>query len=106
ARTRDSENLLPCVMPSWDNSARRLNKSHVWINSSPESYYDWLSQAVSYLESHKQPEQRMLFINAWNEWAEGCHLEPDELHGHAWLNATRVALEADPASMSPTTGMR
>jgi lipopolysaccharide biosynthesis protein len=91
-RAEPSDMLYPGVMPSWDNSARRLTKAHLWVNSSPESYYDWLAQAVDYLRNHKPLEQRLVFINAWNEWAEGCHLEPDTKYGYAWLNATRLAL--------------
>ena len=87
------ETMYPGVMPSWDNSARRGNKSSAWINGSPESYFDWLSKAVKFLRENRPPEERLVFINAWNEWAEGCHLEPDERFGHAWLNATRLALQ-------------
>jgi Glycosyltransferase WbsX/Methyltransferase domain len=87
--------VYPGVMPSWDNTARRRSQSSVWLNSSPESYFDWLQQVTSLLRQTRPPEERLVFINAWNEWAEGCHLEPDELFGHAWLNATRLALKSD-----------
>lgn len=91
--------MYPGVMPSWDNTARRMTRSSVWVNTSPESYHDWLSKACEFVESNHDPDHRMVFVNAWNEWAEGCHLEPDDRHGHAWLNATRMALvptAADP----------
>jgi lipopolysaccharide biosynthesis protein len=90
-----SRRIYPGVMPSWDNTARRRNRSSVFINSSPESYFDWLRQVVSFLRRTRPNEEKFVFINAWNEWAEGCHLEPDELFGFAWLNATRLALEQE-----------
>jgi hypothetical protein len=89
-----SRRVYPGVMPSWDNTARRRNKSSIWINSSPESYYDWLSQVCKFLRRDRKQNEQFVFINAWNEWAEGCHLEPDQLYSYAWLNATRLALQA------------
>jgi GT2 family glycosyltransferase len=80
------------VMPSWDNTARRGPHAVIWANSSPESYYEWLSATVEQVEKKEESDERLIFINAWNEWAEGCHLEPDEKYGHAWLNATALAL--------------
>ena len=91
----DKLRLYPGVMPSWDNTARRLGLANIWINSSPESYYDWLLKAVDHVRQNFPADERLVFINAWNEWAEGCHLEPDRKHGHAWLNATNLALRAD-----------
>jgi lipopolysaccharide biosynthesis protein len=91
-RAPESQRLYPGVMPSWDNTPRRQHRSHVWTNTSPESYHDWLSRAVDHLQN-QDADHRLVFINGWNEWAEGCHLEPDIKYGHAWLNATRMALQ-------------
>ena len=84
--------LWPGVCPSWDNTARRMERGHSWIHSSPEIYHRWLSIVAHRARQALPPQQRFVFINAWNEWAEGCHLEPDEKFGYAWLNATRLAL--------------
>ena len=80
------------VMPSWDNTARRGSHATIWINSSPEAYHAWLLAAVEQVQKKEEADERLIFINAWNEWAEGCHLEPDERYGYAWLNATALAL--------------
>ncbi len=85
-------NTYAAVMPSWDNTARRASDAVIWANSSPEAYYEWLSAAVEQVQKKEESDERLIFINAWNEWAEGCHLEPDEKYGHAWLNATALAL--------------
>lgn len=80
------------ICPSWDNTARRKERATSWINSNPENYYLWLKTIVERTRKSFNPQERFIFINAWNEWAEGCHLEPDEKYGYAWLNATRQAL--------------
>ena len=80
------------VMPSWDNTARRGAASHIFVNSSPEAYEVWLKSAVDATKRDLPPSERFLFINAWNEWAEGAHLEPDQKFGRRYLEATRRAL--------------
>jgi glycosyltransferase involved in cell wall biosynthesis len=80
------------ICPSWDNTARRKQRSTSWINSSPENYYKWLKVIVDRTRKIFSLQERLIFINAWNEWAEGCHLEPDNKYGYAWLNATKKAL--------------
>jgi glycosyltransferase involved in cell wall biosynthesis len=82
------------VVPSWDNTARRGSHAAIFANSSPEAYYEWLSATVEQVQKKEEADERLIFINAWNEWAEGAHLEPDERYRYAWLNATRLALEA------------
>lgn len=80
------------VMTSWDNSARSRRSGLVVINSSPALYRRWLASAVSETCRGAAGDERLLFINAWNEWAEGCHLEPDRKFGRAYLMATQLAL--------------
>ncbi len=82
-----------CVTPSWDNSARRKKWAHIYLGSTPEKYKAWLSGAIDITRVSLPGEERIVFINAWNEWAEGNHLEPDQRYGHAYLEATRLALE-------------
>jgi len=87
-----SKSTWPAVCPSWDNTARKMERAHSWIRSSPRNYLTWLQEVVEFLRKNRPAGERIVFINAWNEWGEGCHLEPDEKYGYAWLNATRFAL--------------
>ena len=90
---------IPCVFPDWDNSPRRKQAATIFVNSTPETYERWLREVVNRRkarigcsEAPKITEQSLLFINAWNEWAEGCHLEPCQRWGRKYLEATRRAL--------------
>lgn len=80
-----------CVMPSWDNTARKGTRAHVFHGATPLRYRAWLAETVKGAAEDVTLPQPMVFINAWNEWAEGCHLEPDADYGNAWLDATRAA---------------
>ena len=77
------------VFPSWDNSARVQGRGTIVLDGSPENYALWLRRASDLTLRERPPSQRLVFINAWNEWAEGCHLEPDRRHGLGFLEATR-----------------
>ncbi|HBG46738.1 MAG TPA: hypothetical protein DDW94_07085 [Deltaproteobacteria bacterium] len=81
------------VVPSWDNTPRRQNDPLVFINSSPGPYEAWLEFTVRQTREQNFGGERIVFINAWNEWAEGAHLEPDRLFGRGYLEATRSALD-------------
>jgi glycosyltransferase involved in cell wall biosynthesis len=79
--------VFKCAFPAWDNSARKPGKGHVFHNATPALFEDWLRLNARYtLENHPQGEQ-LMFVNAWNEWAEGAHLEPDRRYGYANLEA-------------------
>jgi O-antigen biosynthesis protein len=85
--------LFRSVCPAWDNTARRGTRGTVFLHSSPDGYREWLGNAVAYTErTFDQADERLVFVNAWNEWAEGAHLEPDQKYGYAYLQATRDAL--------------
>jgi lipopolysaccharide biosynthesis protein len=82
---------FPCVTPSWDNTARRKINATVFQNSTPETYKRWLTEVVR-KTLHNKSSENIIFINAWNEWAEGNHLEPCRKWGTAYLEATKKVL--------------
>ena len=84
--------LVKCVLPTWDNEARRTNRGFGFIDSSPSKYQIWLTEAIQYANNNPVQGESIVAINAWNEWAEGAHLEPDVYYGSAYLNATARAL--------------
>ncbi|WP_426688362.1 glycoside hydrolase family 99-like domain-containing protein [Rhodanobacter ginsengiterrae] len=86
----------PGVNPGWDNEPRRSGRGRVLAHASPRGYRDWLRHAVT-VAQRRFPQQPLVFVNAWNEWAEGAVLEPDSRLGHAWLEATRAALQPAPS---------
>jgi lipopolysaccharide biosynthesis protein len=102
ARPMPSWTLFPGVNPGWDNEPRRAGRGRVYAHASPRGYRDWLQRTLTSRVTALPPPQRLVFVNAWNEWAEGAVLEPDARLGHAWLEATRQALvraahDGDPA---------
>jgi len=87
--------LFRGAMPSWDNSSQRRDQVfQAFLGTDPAYYREWLKGAVQWTRAHRSQEERIVFINAWNNWGEGCHLEPDIRYGHSWLEATRAALQS------------
>lgn len=84
--------LFPGVNCGWDNEARRSGQGRTYLHASPRRYRDWLANTITRRLQARPSSDRLVFINAWNEWAEGAVLEPDARLGHAWLQATRDAL--------------
>jgi lipopolysaccharide biosynthesis protein len=74
----------PCVTPMWDNAARRKYDFFAFYNNSPELFGKWLNGVIDKFTPYSQDEN-LVFINAWNEWAEGSHLEPDMKWGKSYL---------------------
>jgi 2-polyprenyl-3-methyl-5-hydroxy-6-metoxy-1,4-benzoquinol methylase len=86
-RKYNDPDVYKCVFPSWDNTARRNDQSLIVLDGTPENFELWLRQACEVTQNQFPQDKRFVFINAWNEWAEGCHLEPDRAHGRKFLEA-------------------
>jgi O-antigen biosynthesis protein len=93
--------LFRAVTPGWDNEARQPGRGTTFAFSTPEKYASWLTMACRQAAVQPEPDRRVVFINAWNEWAEGAHLEPDRHHGHAYLDATARVLANLDSACSP-----
>jgi len=81
------------IFPAWDNTARKAYSNASVYLQSPEMYRKWLSKLITWTRDNHDADKQFIFINAWNEWAEGAHLEPDSRYGYAYLQATKEALE-------------
>lgn len=82
-----------CAFPGWDNTPRRGSGGIVFIKSSPEMYRAYLEAIVEYTRLYLPPTMQYVFLNAWNEWGEGCMLEPDEKYGFTYLQITRDVMK-------------
>lgn len=80
------ENIMPGAFVAWDNTPRMKNKSTLFTGSTPKKFARYFSKLYNFaVDNNKQ----FLFINAWNEWAEGAHLEPDIHNGYGYLEGIR-----------------
>lgn len=89
------KNTLPLhktAMLGWDNAARRDNNWTTFLGYSLKSFYQWLTLIIDDARNNFDESNRFVFINAWNEWAEGTYLEPDEKYGYANINTLSKAL--------------
>lgn len=94
AKSTPDFRVFRCVTPGFDNSARRNRKAAVFVGSTPAKYGAWLKSVTDMTERvSTSGDDAIVFINAWNEWAEGNHLEPDLKWGRRYLEETRKALD-------------
>jgi lipopolysaccharide biosynthesis protein len=86
--------VFPGVMPCWDNTPRRPLGGNVFHGSTPALFYEWLTHSIARAKRNAEDE-RMVFINAWNEWSECAYLEPDRWFGYGYLAACAAAITDD-----------
>jgi hypothetical protein len=84
---------LPCVLPGWDNTPRCGARGVVLHSPEPAAFRGQVERAVQSLDTHS-PEEKIIFVKSWNEWAESNYLEPDQHHGRAFLEALRDGLQS------------
>ncbi len=82
---------LPSVLPGWDNTPRSGPRGVVFEGATPELFGQYLQKALDRVAA-RPPQQAVVFLKAWNEWAEGNYVEPDAASGHAYLDVIRRAM--------------
>jgi lipopolysaccharide biosynthesis protein len=104
SKDRPEYPMFRCVFPGWDNSPRRKTGCVTYCNNSPEMFKHFVYRAADHTKSFFDENHQFLFINAWNEWGEGCHLEPDKKNSNSYLKALQEGLAGDPiANLSEYT---
>lgn len=94
-RQRPDYKLLRSLIVAWDNTPRRPDKPSLHYGSTPKNYGRWLNEMIKWTRRHHQGDERLVFINAWNEWGEGTYLEPDERYGRKYLEETLACIRQE-----------
>jgi lipopolysaccharide biosynthesis protein len=84
--------LFRALVPVWDNTARYGAQALGLHGFTPRKMQTWLETLVAYSRAKLPSDRRFVVVNAWNEWAEGAHLEPDVRFGYGYLNTVGRAL--------------
>jgi hypothetical protein len=85
------DRYLPTVLPNWDNTPRSGLRGVIFEESTPELFREYVAKAAN-LVRNRPRESRIIFVKAWNEWAEGNYMEPDTKFGSRYLEAMRLGL--------------
>jgi len=90
-REKPDYTLFRGIFPQWDNTARRKDPK-IFYGAEPALYQEWMEHIIDYTRKNLSQDKQLIFINAWNEWAEAAYIEPDRKYGYTYLNATARAL--------------
>jgi 2-polyprenyl-3-methyl-5-hydroxy-6-metoxy-1,4-benzoquinol methylase len=91
-RIYSGRKVFRTVTPSWDQTPRVGSRAFLALNGTPANYEYWLAESLRKAATEFPDQERFVFVNAWNEWAEGCHLEPDRKFQRQFLEATLRAV--------------
>lgn len=89
---------FPNVTMGWDASPRTIQSDaydnlgypfmYILDGNTPAEFEISLRH-VKELSDRNSKEQKVITINAWNEWTEGSYLEPDMINGMGYLEAIK-----------------
>ena len=85
------DNVYPVVYPQLDRTPRAGKNAIILTGSTPELFEQYLRDTVDIVKNKKE-DNRIVIINAWNEWGEGNYIEPDMKFGNAYLEAAKKIL--------------
>ena len=85
--------MIPCAFTDWDNTPRHKERGYLFQGVSPDKFKSYFKQLID--NTKKFYDTDMIFVFAWNEWAEGGYLEPDEKNGFAFLEAIKECLSEE-----------
>lgn len=86
------DNIVPVLLPNWDNTPRRGNGALILDNATPKQFY---LHCKDVFELIRNKQQKIVFLKSWNEWGEGNYMEPCLKYGHGYINALRQALSEE-----------
>jgi len=89
----NGKQLFLGAFADWDNSARRKNNGTIFKGACPNKFERYLKIQIKRAKDICGNE--FIFLNAWNEWAEGAYLEPDKKYGYGYLKAVKNALDSE-----------
>jgi hypothetical protein len=81
--------IFRCVFPAWDNTPRKKHNIYFVSDISTDLFSYFVHRTSEYTCNNLKREEQFFFINAWNEWGEGCHVEPDKKNGYKYLEAIK-----------------
>ncbi|MDC7682863.1 glycoside hydrolase family 99-like domain-containing protein [Asticcacaulis sp. BYS171W] len=91
-RVEPSFKRIRSVLVGWDNTPRYAERSMILEKATPGAFQAWLEWSLKRTLEQNYGDERIVFINAWNEWCEGSYLEPDQYNGHGHLQALKNAI--------------
>ena len=84
------DNLFPGAFVDWDNTPRKGKRGSLVLNANPQKFKYYFKKLIR--KTRDVCNKDYIFIFAWNEWAEGGYLEPDEKYKDGYLRSIKEAL--------------